>query len=125
MIYTLSLQLSKYAVPLKETLLRAADLITIVVPPALPIVLTIGSYSSLRRLKERGVYCSAPQRFVFLSSTLCNPACRRIIQAGKVSIVCFDKTGTLTAKSMTVASARAIQSPQYVDSPLSFSVYRG
>ena len=59
----------------------AADLITIVIPPALPAAITIGSIYAENRLKRKGIYCISP---------------RTINVSGSVNCVCFDKTGTLT-----------------------------
>ena len=59
----------------------AADLITIVIPPALPAAITIGSLYAENRLKRKGIYCISP---------------RTINVSGSVNCVCFDKTGTLT-----------------------------
>lgn len=41
---------------------RALDLITIVVPPALPATLTIGTNFALSRLKLKSIFCISPQR---------------------------------------------------------------
>ena len=60
---------------------RTLDLITIVIPPALPAAMTIGTFYAQSRLKRAGVFCTSPQR---------------INVAGMLDVVCFDKTGTLT-----------------------------
>ena len=65
----------------KEIFLDAADLITIVIPPALPAAITIGSIYAEHRLKGKGIFCISP---------------RTINVSGSVNCVCFDKTGTLT-----------------------------
>jgi cation-transporting ATPase 13A3/4/5 len=44
-------------------IVRALDLITIVVPPALPATLTIGTNLALSRLKGHKIFCISPQRF--------------------------------------------------------------
>ena len=49
-----------------EIIIRALDLITIVVPPALPATLSIGTNFALSRLKKEKVFCISPQRHVFL-----------------------------------------------------------
>ncbi|XP_058017400.1 polyamine-transporting ATPase 13A2 isoform X5 [Ahaetulla prasina] len=67
--------------------LRALDIVTVVVPPALPAAMTMGTMYAQSRLKRRGIFCISPQRI-----DLC----------GKVRLVCFDKTGTLTADGMDV-----------------------
>ena len=66
---------------MKEIFLDAADLITIVIPPALPAAITIGSLYAENRLKRKGIYCISP---------------RTINVSGSINCVCFDKTGTLT-----------------------------
>lgn len=43
-------------------IVRALDLITIVVPPALPATLTIGTNFALSRLKSRQIFCITPQK---------------------------------------------------------------
>eukprot|EP00731_Ephydatia_muelleri_P014339 Em0008g59a len=65
--------------------LRGFDLITIVVPPALPVAITIGTVYAVARLKKASIFCIAQQRV-----NLC----------GKIKLVCFDKTGTLTEDSV-------------------------
>ncbi|XP_041976131.1 polyamine-transporting ATPase 13A3-like [Aricia agestis] len=62
-------------------ILRTLDIITIVVPPALPAAMTAGIVYSQRRLRARRVFCVSPPR---------------IIMCGKLQAMCFDKTGTLT-----------------------------
>jgi len=56
--------------------IRALDVVTIVVPPALPAAITTGTIYAQRRLKRQGVFCISPPRI-----NLC----------GKVSLFCFDK----------------------------------
>ncbi|XP_041034671.1 probable cation-transporting ATPase 13A3 [Carcharodon carcharias] len=71
--------------PIPEILLKAFDVITIVVPPALPAAVTVGVVYAQRRLKRQGIYCISPHRI-----NLC----------GQLDLVCFDKTGTLTENGM-------------------------
>ncbi|KAB2576964.1 ATPase P-type K/Mg/Cd/Cu/Zn/Na/Ca/Na/H-transporter [Lasiodiplodia theobromae] len=75
---------------------RALDLITIVVPPALPATLTIGTNFALNRLKKKQIYCISPQR---------------VNVGGKLDVVCFDKTGTLTEEGLDVLGLRVVQQP--------------
>ncbi|MCJ1234491.1 hypothetical protein MMC14_002452 [Varicellaria rhodocarpa] len=77
-------------------IVRALDLITIVVPPALPATLTIGTNFALSRLKKKGIFCISPQR---------------VNVGGKVDIVCFDKTGTLTEDGLDVLGLRVVHRP--------------
>lgn len=74
-------------------IVRALDLITIVVPPALPATLTIGTSFALTRLKKKNIYCISPQRV-----NIC----------GKLDVVCFDKTGTLTEDGLDVLGVHAV-----------------
>uniref|UniRef100_A0A803JFT6 Cation-transporting ATPase n=1 Tax=Xenopus tropicalis TaxID=8364 RepID=A0A803JFT6_XENTR len=64
-----------------EVVLKALDVITIAVPPALPAALTAGIMYAQRRLEKAGIFCISPQRI-----NLC----------GMINLFCFDKTGTLT-----------------------------
>ncbi|KAF2345531.1 P-type ATPase, partial [Trinorchestia longiramus] len=68
-------------------LLRSLDLVTIVVPPALPAAMTVGTYYAQQRLHRSSVFCISPPR---------------INVAGKLKLVVFDKTGTLTEDSLEV-----------------------
>ncbi|KAI9721371.1 MAG: hypothetical protein M1828_005231 [Chrysothrix sp. TS-e1954] len=77
-------------------LVRALDLITIVVPPALPATLTIGTNFALSRLKRKQIYCISPQR---------------VNVGGKIDVMCFDKTGTLTEEGLDVLGARVVHRP--------------
>uniref|UniRef100_A0A8C8FJ07 P-type ATPase A domain-containing protein n=1 Tax=Oncorhynchus tshawytscha TaxID=74940 RepID=A0A8C8FJ07_ONCTS len=67
--------------------IRALDIVTIVVPPALPAAITTGTIYAQSRLKREGVFCISPPR---------------INISGKVSLFCFDKTGTLTEEGLDV-----------------------
>ncbi len=64
-------------------ILRALDLITIVVPPSLPLAMSVGTNFALAVLRTQRIFCISPSR---------------INLAGKVKLMCFDKTGTLTAE---------------------------
>ena len=57
-------------------ILRTLDLITIVIPPALPAAMTIGIVFAQNRLKKEQVYCISPR-----SINLC----------GALNTFCFDK----------------------------------
>ncbi|CDK29706.1 unnamed protein product [Kuraishia capsulata CBS 1993] len=71
----------------KIIILRALDLITIVVPPALPATLTIGTSFALSRLRQKQIFCISPTR---------------VNVGGKLDVMCFDKTGTLTEDGLDV-----------------------
>ncbi|KAI9347664.1 hypothetical protein BDR26DRAFT_799535 [Obelidium mucronatum] len=68
--------------------ITSLDIITIAVPPALPLVLTVGVSQALRRLKKNGIFCIAPDRINY---------------AGRIDLFCWDKTGTLTTSKVTWA----------------------
>ncbi|CAK9833512.1 Polyamine-transporting ATPase 13A3 [Anthophora retusa] len=68
-------------VPSNHIALEALDLITIVVPPALPAAMTAGRMVAQRRLEKNKIYCTSP---------------RTINVSGSIDCICFDKTGTLT-----------------------------
>jgi cation-transporting ATPase 13A2 len=74
-------------------IVRAVDLITIAVPPALPATLTIGISFAMSRLKRKQIYCISPQR---------------INVGGKIDIMCFDKTGTLTEEGLDILGVRVV-----------------
>ena len=65
----------------KHVLVRTLDLVTIIIPPALPAAMTVGVVFAQKRLRHRLVYCISPR-----SINLC----------GAINVFCFDKTGTLT-----------------------------
>ncbi|KXS21137.1 HAD-like protein [Gonapodya prolifera JEL478] len=75
----------KRGTPVLITLISSMDLVTVAVPPALPIILTVGVGLSVSRLKNRRVFTVDPQRINF---------------AGRIDTACWDKTGTLTGSSM-------------------------
>jgi cation-transporting P-type ATPase 13A2 len=75
-------------------IIRALDLVTIVVPPALPATLTIGTNFALSRLKRRQIFCISPQR---------------VNVAGKLDVMCFDKTGTLTEDGLDILGVRVVR----------------
>jgi cation-transporting ATPase 13A2 len=70
---------------------RGADMVTIVVPPALPLAITVGTMYAIVALRRRGVGCIAPSK---------------VNVAGKVNAFCFDKTGTLTEEGLQFAALR-------------------
>ncbi|KAJ2063109.1 hypothetical protein GGI17_001956 [Coemansia sp. S146] len=72
---------------------RALDLITVVVPPALPATMSIGVSFALARLRKRHIYCISPTR---------------INVCGKINVMCFDKTGTLTEEGLDVLGVCAV-----------------
>ncbi|KAF2362000.1 P-type ATPase subfamily V [Trinorchestia longiramus] len=79
-IYTV---ITKYmrGVSVRNIALDSLDLITIVIPPALPMAMTVGILYALRRLKSERIFCISP---------------RTVNISGVLNCFCFDKTGTLT-----------------------------
>ncbi|XKL68889.1 hypothetical protein PGB90_006658 [Kerria lacca] len=67
--------------PLFENIIDSLDIITIVVPPALPAALSVGKYYAQNRLQKQKISC--------INASVINVS-------GSVNCVCFDKTGTLT-----------------------------
>ncbi|XP_050742833.1 polyamine-transporting ATPase 13A3 isoform X2 [Drosophila biarmipes] len=79
-IYTLVTKIMRGTDPVKIAV-ESLDLITIVVPPALPAAMTVGRFYAQKRLKASEIFCISP---------------RSINVAGGINCCCFDKTGTLT-----------------------------
>lgn len=87
MLYTVRLYLARN-VDMETLLVRTLDIVTIVIPPALPLAMTAGTVYSQARLKDRNIFCISPQR---------------INVCGKLKLICFDKTGTLTDDGLTMS----------------------
>lgn len=80
LIYTVVTKSSRGLYP-GDIILKALDIITIVIPPALPATMTIGKLYALSRLKTYKISC--------INSRVINVS-------GSIDCICFDKTGTLT-----------------------------
>lgn len=83
----------KLGIAWSTLLIRVLDLVTVVVPPALPATMSIGTAFAIVRLRRQGVFCISPTR---------------VNMGGKVNVVCFDKTGTLTEDGLDVLGVRTI-----------------
>lgn len=83
----------KLNLPRSVMILRALDIITIVVPPALPATLTIGTTFAVNRLRHHQIYCISPTR---------------VNVGGKLDVICFDKTGTLTEDGLDVLGVHVV-----------------
>ncbi|KAL7637604.1 UNVERIFIED_CONTAM: hypothetical protein RMT77_012333 [Armadillidium vulgare] len=70
------------------------DLVTIVVPPALPVTMTIGILYALQRLKNYNIYCISPRSINIL---------------GVLNCFCFDKTGTLTEDGLDMKGVVSVR----------------
>ena len=66
--------------PVNEIVVRALDLVTVVVPPALPAAMTVCTLYAQSRLRSQGIFCIHPLR---------------INLGGKLQLVCFDKVGAV------------------------------
>ena len=44
-------------------MLKALDIITVAVPPALPAAMSVGTVYALQRLKKQQIYCINPSRY--------------------------------------------------------------
>lgn len=82
-------------VPFRMMIVKALDLITIVVPPALPATMSIGTSFAIARLKRSNIFCISPTR---------------VNIGGKINCMCFDKTGTLTEDGLDVLGVQCADS---------------
>lgn len=84
----------RYGFPVGMILQKALDLITIVVPPALPATMVISINFSVARLRKKQIFCTSPSR---------------VNISGQLNIVCFDKTGTLTEEGLDVWGVKMVK----------------
>ena len=74
-----------------EILIKALDLVTTTVPPALPTCLGVGISYALSRLKQSEILCINRERVNIV---------------GKINFIVFDKTGTLTEDHLDIKGYR-------------------
>ncbi|KAK1934348.1 putative cation transporting ATPase [Babesia divergens] len=73
---------------LKKLILTMLHIITSVIPPEFPVILSMAVTIAILQLHKKGVFCTEPFRVPY---------------AGKLDVCAFDKTGTLTEDQMKVA----------------------
>ena len=78
-----------------EFVFACLDMITVIIPPALPTCMSFGIAFALYRLRKKQIYCINTEK---------------INVAGRIDIMCFDKTGTLTEEGLELKGIIPIKS---------------
>ncbi|KAF5284129.1 hypothetical protein FQR65_LT00129 [Abscondita terminalis] len=91
---------STRSVKVSYIILKALDLITIVIPPALPAAITVGKLYALGRLKRQNIFC--------INS-------RVISVSGTIDCMCFDKTGTLTEDGLDMWGVVPVHEQKFLE----------
>ena len=76
-----------------EIILKFLDLVTITVPPAITMCMTLGVNYALSRLKTKRIICIDRNR---------------VNSMGKINLIAFDKTGTLTEDHLNIFGYRTV-----------------
>ncbi|XP_050526454.1 polyamine-transporting ATPase 13A3-like [Daktulosphaira vitifoliae] len=101
-IYTAITKASR-GLTIVDIIVKSLDLLTIVIPPALPAAMTVGKMYALRRLQKYQISC--------INSRVINVS-------GSIDCICFDKTGTLTEDGLDMWGIVPIESSEELGLPL-------
>ncbi|XP_052286292.1 polyamine-transporting ATPase 13A3-like isoform X2 [Dreissena polymorpha] len=95
--YSVYTHIELHASP-EKIIIRVLDVITIIVPPALPAAMTVGTVYAQSRLKKKQIFCISPPRINF---------------CGRLNLFCFDKTGTLTEDGMDLGRVLPVKNGSF------------
>lgn len=100
LLYTLYCSIIRHKSSAFEVFMNCCDLVTVVVPPALPAILVISTSAAISRLKRNKMTTTFPAKI-----NIC----------GRLDVFCFDKTGTLTEEGLDICAVVGTKIPD-VDS---------